>query len=92
MAGQACTCHGVPEKGLCCMQTINQLAVNALLLNQDRCTKNWYMYQAPASNGSLWTMLSYDLKSALGVAIPIHQQKPAHVAPGLDVTRACSMS
>ncbi|KAK9812205.1 hypothetical protein WJX73_004025 [Symbiochloris irregularis] len=42
--------------------TIDQLAVNAMLLNQDRCTKNYLIYDSPEH---FWTMISYDQKSTM---------------------------
>ena len=47
-------------------QVINTMAVWSMLLTQDRCTKNFLMYQSPTSTGGLWSVLAYDLKSAMG--------------------------
>lgn len=43
--------------------TINYLAVYAVLLSQDRCTKNFGLYISPAG---AWRLLPGDSKSALG--------------------------
>ena len=51
-------------------QVINQLTVLTMLLTQDRCTKNWLMYQSSNSTGAMWSMLPYDLKSSLGACPP----------------------
>eukprot|EP00889_Picochlorum_renovo_P007511 jgi/Picre1/34541/NNA_002009.t1 len=34
------------------------------MLNQDRCTKNFYVYQDPKEE--LWTMLPWDVEAAFG--------------------------
>ena len=39
------------------------MAVLTMLLTQDRCTKNYLLYQDEAT--SKWQMFAYDLKSAL---------------------------
>lgn len=46
-------------------QTINHLAAQTVLLNQDRCTKNFFLYLDPSS--SQWSMLPWDIESAFGI-------------------------
>lgn len=43
---------------------VNEMAVQTAMLTQDRCTKNYYVYQNPSS--SQWQRLPYDLKSSFG--------------------------
>lgn len=45
-------------------KTINYMAAMTLMLNQDRCTKNFYVYQDPKDE--LWTMLPWDVEAAFG--------------------------
>ena len=45
-------------------KTINYMAAMTLMLNQDRCTKNFYVYQDPKDE--LWTMLPWDLEASFG--------------------------
>lgn len=47
-------------------EIINNMAVNTMFLNQDRCTKNYYMYLNPED--SRWTMLPWDLDGAFGIS------------------------
>ncbi|KAL4425867.1 hypothetical protein ABPG75_009883 [Micractinium tetrahymenae] len=46
-------------------QVINHMAAQTLVLNQDRCTKNFYIYLDPASGQ--WSMLPWDLESGFGI-------------------------
>lgn len=46
-------------------QVINYLAAQTLILNQDRCTKNFYVY-LDASSGQ-WSMLPWDVESGFGI-------------------------
>lgn len=43
-------------------RTINQLAAQTVVLNQDRCTKNFLVYRDPSSRQ--WSMLPWDVESA----------------------------
>jgi len=43
-------------------KVINLMAAQTLVLNQDRCSKNFYVYLDPSSGQ--WTMLPWDLESA----------------------------
>lgn len=60
--------HGHNNRSVCrfCVdaQVINVLAAQVIINNQDRCTKNFFMYQDP-DNGR-WSLLPWDLDGALG--------------------------
>ena len=43
------------------LQVVNHMAAQTLILNQDRCTKNFYIYLDPTSQQ--WSFLPWDLKS-----------------------------
>eukprot|EP00887_Chlorella_sp_A99_P004584 scaffold4.g4584.t1 len=43
-------------------QVINHMAAQTLILNQDRCTKNFFVYRDPA-NGNQWSMIPWDVES-----------------------------
>lgn len=51
------------------------MAVNTLLLNQDRCTKNYDMYWDKTGTGE-WQMLPWDLEESLGISSGLNG-KPA---------------
>lgn len=51
------------------------MAVNTLLLNQDRCTKNYNMYWDKTGGGE-WQMLPWDLEESLGISSGLNG-KPA---------------
>ena len=42
---------------------IKEMALQTTLLNQDRCTKNFYMYQSPASR--TWRRIPWDLEDSM---------------------------
>ena len=44
-------------------QVVNYMAAQTVLLNQDRCTKNFYIYYDNST--SQWSMLAWDVESAL---------------------------
>lgn len=46
-------------------KVVNSMAAQTILLNQDRCTKNFYVYQDPSSGQ--WTMLPWDVESTFGI-------------------------
>ena len=46
-------------------KTINYMASQALLLNQDRCTKNYLIYLDPSSQQ--WAMLPWDIEGSFGI-------------------------
>lgn len=46
-------------------KVINLLAAQALVLNQDRCTKNFNIYLDPLNQQ--WSMLAWDLESTFGI-------------------------
>lgn len=54
---------------------IENMAVNTLLLNQDRCTKNYNMYWDKTGTGE-WQMLPWDLEESLGISSGLNG-KPA---------------
>ena len=49
------------------MQVIENMAVQTLLLNQDRCTKNYNMYYDKTGTQE-WQMLPWDLEESLGIS------------------------
>ena len=49
------------------VQVIENMAVQSLLLNQDRCTKNYNMYY-DKSGTKEWQMLPWDLEESLGIS------------------------
>jgi hypothetical protein len=49
------------------MQFIENMAVQTLLLNQDRCTKNYNMYYDKTGTQE-WQMLPWDLEESLGIS------------------------
>eukprot|EP00884_Botryococcus_braunii_P015668 jgi/Botrbrau1/2785/Bobra.0164s0062.1 len=51
-------------------EVINYMAAATMLLYQDRCTKNWYIYQ-DNSTGT-WSLLPHDLKTSLGADRGLH--------------------
>lgn len=51
------------------------MAVNTLLLNQDRCTKNYNMYWDKSGTGE-WQILPWDLEESLGISSGLNG-KPA---------------
>ena len=64
------------EQGPCAMakrftwaflQVIENMAVQTLLLNQDRCTKNYNMYYDKAGTKE-WQMMPWDLEESLGIS------------------------
>ena len=46
-------------------KVVNYLAAQALVLNQDRCTKNFNLYLDPST--TQWSMLAWDLESTFGI-------------------------
>lgn len=48
------------------IQIINYMAANNLLLNQDRCTKNFYIYRDAITER--WSILPWDTESAMGIS------------------------
>uniref|UniRef100_A0A1D1ZRX4 LTD domain-containing protein n=1 Tax=Auxenochlorella protothecoides TaxID=3075 RepID=A0A1D1ZRX4_AUXPR len=46
-------------------QVINYLAAQTLILNQDRCTKNYFVYRDRPSGQ--WSMLPWDVESGFGI-------------------------
>ncbi|KAL4425868.1 hypothetical protein ABPG75_009884 [Micractinium tetrahymenae] len=56
---------GVPRSKYLFDAVINHMAAETVVLNQDRCTKNFYIYLDPTS--SQWSMLPWDLKSGFGI-------------------------
>ena len=48
-------------------QVIEYMAVQTLLLNQDRCTKNYNMYYDKTGTKE-WQMLPWDLEESLGIS------------------------
>lgn len=48
------------------LQIINYMAVSNMLLNQDRCTKNFYTYMHPVSK--MWHVFPWDLEAAMGIS------------------------
>ncbi|KAK2079242.1 hypothetical protein QBZ16_002933 [Prototheca wickerhamii] len=46
-------------------QVLNYMAAQTLILNQDRCTKNYFLYQDSASGQ--WSMLPWDVESGFGI-------------------------
>lgn len=49
------------------LQVIENMAVQTLLLNQDRCTKNYNMYYDKTGTKE-WQMLPWDLEESLGIS------------------------
>lgn len=49
------------------VQVIEYMAVQTLLLNQDRCTKNYNMYYDKTGTKE-WQMLPWDLEESLGIS------------------------
>ena len=47
-------------------QVVNEMAVQALVLNQDRCTKNFIMYNDPETD--TWARLPWDFESTFGIS------------------------
>lgn len=47
------------------LQTINHMAAQTVVLNQDRCTKNFYIYYEPASDQ--WSFIPWDLESSFSI-------------------------
>jgi hypothetical protein len=47
-------------------QLINELALQAAILNQDRCTKNYYVYYDVDSEE--WSRFPWDLEAAMGIS------------------------
>ena len=45
---------------------VNEIAAQALLLNQDRCTKNWFML-LDHSRGE-WSRIPWDMEGAFGIS------------------------
>lgn len=46
-------------------QVINHMAAQTLILNQDRCTKNFNLYREP--NSGQWIMLPWDVESGFSI-------------------------
>ena len=55
-------------------EIINYMAVSNLLLNQDRCTKNFYVYEDPASKR--WSIIPWDTEGSMGISSGLNG-KPA---------------
>ena len=51
--------------GLNLPKVLNYMAAQTLILNQDRCTKNYFLYQDSASGQ--WSMLPWDVESGFGI-------------------------
>ncbi|KDD72336.1 hypothetical protein H632_c3499p0, partial [Helicosporidium sp. ATCC 50920] len=51
-------------------RVINYMAAQTLILNQDRCTKNYFLYQSKDSGQ--WTMLPWDVESGFGIDRGLH--------------------
>ena len=49
------------------VQVIEYMAVQTLLLNQDRCTKNYNMYYDKTGTKE-WQILPWDLEESLGIS------------------------
>lgn len=47
-------------------EIINYMAVSNMLLNQDRCTKNFYLYRNPAD--MRWSIFPWDLEGSFGIS------------------------
>ncbi|GMH43301.1 hypothetical protein BSKO_11223 [Bryopsis sp. KO-2023] len=47
-------------------EIINYMAVSNLLLNQDRCTKNFYLYRNPSDQR--WSIFPWDLEGSFGIS------------------------
>lgn len=47
-------------------EVINYMALNNLLLNQDRCSKNFYSYVDPITNR--WSIFPWDTESTFGIS------------------------
>ncbi|GMH43574.1 hypothetical protein BSKO_11496 [Bryopsis sp. KO-2023] len=47
-------------------EIINYMAVSSLLLNQDRCTKNFYTYMDPVTQR--WSVFPWDLEASMGIS------------------------
>lgn len=47
-------------------QIINYLAINSVVLNQDRCAKNFYSYMDPIT--LRWTIFPWDVENAFGIS------------------------
>lgn len=45
---------------------VNEMAAQTLLLNQDRCTKNWFML-LDSTRGE-WSRIPWDMEGALGIS------------------------
>lgn len=46
-------------------QVINHMAAQTVILNQDRCTKNFYVYREPGTKR--WSILPWDVESGFGI-------------------------
>eukprot|EP00210_Caulerpa_lentillifera_P006730 g6432.t1 len=47
-------------------QVINYMAVSNMLLNQDRCTKNFYVYKNPIDER--WSVFPWDTEASMGIS------------------------
>jgi len=45
-------------------KVVNYMAAMTILLNQDRCTKNFYLYKDPTTE--LWSILPWDIEASFG--------------------------
>merc|ERR1719421_1260112 len=53
-------------------QVVNEMAVQTLVLNQDRCTKNFIMYNDPETD--TWSRLPWDFESTFGISHDLGNQ------------------
>ena len=53
-------------------ELINELAVQAAILNQDRCTKNFYVYYDPSLEE--WSRFAWDLEAVMAISNGLHGQ------------------
>jgi len=53
-------------------QVVNEMAAQTLVLNQDRCTKNFIMYNDPETD--TWSRLPWDFESTFGISHDLSNQ------------------
>jgi len=57
------TCRAT-RRSTCVTQVINEMAAQTAMLNQDRCTKNYYVFKQPSTGE--WHMFPWDNEDAFG--------------------------
>ena len=63
------TCPYSPSFAQLGIEVINEMAMQTVMLNIDRCTKNFVTYLNPDS--LQWTRFPWDLESAFGIDRPL---------------------